>query len=156
MSKENQNINNTVVVSLSPAQKASGAHNGITPAPMELIKKIFLEGYVDDHRGWFGVIDTTVYQPNVVIVRTDLRNGATEVCFACDKNSFSINPFYVSEEDGKVHLSVWSIGGTIRRNGCLEEEVAKNNTEAIENKYVMHEILTVIRKENFMKTIVES
>ena len=144
--------NTNTKINLSPAQIASGAHNELTPNPYQLIEKIFVEGYKDDHRGWFGSVDPTIYKPEVVLLRTDLRNGAVEVCFASEKvRGFSVNPFYVAE-DGLVHLSTWSIGATVRLFGkSLEEAVKEANNEALSNRFCMHEILTVIRKEEFMR-----
>lgn len=154
MAKANETTNSTIQSNLSPAQEASGAHNSATPAPYALIQKVFNEGYLDDHRGWFGAVDRNTYLPDVVLVRTDLRNGAVEVCFATDNSSFCVNPFYVSKEDGKVHLSTWSIGSTVRRNGTktLEEAIDDANKEALSSPYsFIHEILTVVRKDTFMK-----
>jgi len=154
MAKANETTNSNVNSNLSPAQAASGAHNSTTPSPYALIQKVFNEGYLDDHRGWFGAVDHNTYLPNVVLVRTDLRNGAVEVCFATDDSSFCVNPFYVSGEDGKVHLSTWSIGCTVRRNGTktLEEAIEDANKEALSSPYsFIREILTVVRKDTFMK-----
>lgn len=143
-------------INLSPAQIASGAHSELTPNPYKLMEKVFLEGYKDDHKGWFGAADHNIYKPNVVLVRTDLRNGATEVCFASDKvRGFSVNPFYVAE-DGNVHLSTWSVGCTVRLMGkSLEDAINEANKEALSNKYCIHELLTIVRKENFMKAFEE-
>ena len=136
---------------LSPAQIASGAHNDATPDPYSILEKLFTEGFKDDHRGWFGAINHNVYKPNVAIVRTDLRNGAVEVCFASENSpAFSINPFYMGE-DGMLHLSRWSVGATVHMRGSLEESVAFANKEALCNRFYMHEILSIVRKEDFMK-----
>lgn len=145
---------NTNPFTLSPAQQASGAHNGITPSPYKLLQQLFVEGYLDDHRGWFGSVDASTHLPNVALIRTDLRNGAVEVCFATDDaRGFSINPFYVSKEDGRIHLSTWSVGGTIRlyNASSLEQAVNDANKEALTNPYdFTREILTVVRRDEFI------
>ena len=137
-------------ISLSPAQVMSGAHDADQLGTNELLKRIFTIGYVDDHDHINGVKNPKPYTPEVVVLRFDLRNGATEVCAAFENTAFCVNPFYYNSDDDMIHLSTCSVGGSlnVRIEGSLEEAVNKYNREQL--AAFGSEQLIVVKKKHFM------
>lgn len=116
-----------------------------------IIDKVFEEGYIDNHTGWFGAKDDSIHNVDVVILQTKM-DGVT-VCFATENSScFSINPFYIDKEDNKVHLSTWSNGGSVKLYGDLEGGVTAYNKEmGYANWPNLFSQLTIIRRSDWLK-----
>ena len=97
-----------------------------------IIDQLFSEGFIDDHRGWFGAKDSSIHTVNAVVIHT--RFDEVSVCYATTDSgvrAFSINPFYFNETDGKIHLSTRSNGGVVRFTGygTLKEAADQYNSE---------------------------
>lgn len=97
-----------------------------------IIDQLFSEGFVDDHRGWFGAKDSSLHTVSAVVIHT--RFDEVSVCYATTDSSaraFSINPFYYDESDGKIHLSTRSNGGVVHfiGHGSLKEAVDQYNAD---------------------------
>ncbi len=116
-----------------------------------IIDKVFEEGYIDNHTGWFGAKDDSMHKVDVIVLQTKM-DGVT-VCFATENSAyFSINPFYIDEEDNKVHLSTWSNGGVVKLYGDLEGGVAAYNAEmGYANWPNLFSQLTIIRRSDWEK-----
>ena len=96
----------------------------------------FLESLLPEDRQ--GIISTVIENDCMVadnhrdgeIIKVDglviLGNG--EICPIFHKSSryWSLNSLYISENDGKVHLSTWSVGGTMMA-GELTKSVEQYN-----------------------------
>ena len=83
--------------------------------------KIFeAKSYVDDHSGQeYDVPETIGFQ---------IRGMKVTPVAVSKKYSFSVNP-YVFDKDGKLHLSTWSCGGTVRNRGDLKSSIRAFNEE---------------------------
>ena len=139
------------IINLSPAQLSSGAHDANQPSPKVILKHIFEDGYIDDHDHLNGLKETKAYKPNVAVIRIDIRNGAVEVCAAFENTAFCINPFYYDEEDGMVHLSTVSVGGSIntRMYRTIDDAIAYYNREQLMATFASEQ-LVLVRKDEFM------
>ena len=145
-----KNLISAKVINLSPAQLSSGAHDSNQPNPKALLKKLFTDGYVDDHDHLNGV-ESKTYKPNIAVIRVDIRNGAMEVCAAYEDTAFCINPFYLDTDDGMVHLSTVSVGGSIntRVYRSIDDAVAYYNREQLMATFASEQLI-IVRKSEFM------
>lgn len=94
----------------------------------EILAKVFDHGYVDDHGG------TSTYRVDVEVgvglwVRA-LDMNHTEL-IPLFKGTFCCNPFYISKEDGEVHLDTCSCGGTVIGGNIdrYNNEMSQNNLD---------------------------
>lgn len=82
----------------------------------EIIEKITEDGgYIDDHRSNTSDKDKINHAPAYLLYA---RGNRIYVCPAPETNvGFCLNPLYIDGDDGKVHLSRMSVGGTLRLHG---------------------------------------
>ena len=146
--------NDSYVVEPSPGAMFSGAHNQTTSAISlkEIIKRVFTEGYIDYH---LHGCKNDHQECSAILVRTSLGAGNCELCPTYENTVFSVNPFYISKRDGKVHLSQWSVGGTVdARYQSLEDAVNEyNKSTARASAITCGDVLVLIRKSDFDKKL---
>lgn len=127
-------------------QMSTVAQEGNKMTINNILKKVFRNGYEDDHGN--GVI-----VPTAVVLHQ--RWGDVSVAPVEENQNQAINPIYVDGEDGLAHLSTRSEGGVLRARGTtLEEAVAKYNRVHSFHEYVekgaLFSQLTLIKKEDFL------
>ena len=78
-------------------------------------------GFIDDHDEEFHPLVDDKYRYPLVVVKYYRigRPEEDELCPVYNCRGCSVNPFYMGE-DGKVHLSMWSIGDVVY-NGNIDK-----------------------------------
>lgn len=128
-------------------QMSTVAQEGNKMAINNILKKVFLDGYKDDHGN--GVII-----PTAVVIHQ--RWGDVSLAPVEENQNQTINPVYYNGEDGLVHLSTRSEGGVLRARGTtLEEAVEEYNRVHSFHEYVekgaFFSQLTLIKREDFLQ-----
>lgn len=98
---------------------------------------------VDDHNNRFEEIDCDM--PMIQIKRHEVN-----VVFGTTTSALSINPLYLSEDDGKVHLSPWSCGRVVRFDkwNTTEEAIdSYNNHSDGDGYYAVKDTLIMLDTE---------
>ena len=84
-------------------------------------KKIFAaKTYIDDHDGQEYALPS--------LIGFQLRGLKITPVYVSQMYTFCVNPFEF-DKDGKLHLSTWSCGGTVKSKGDLSRSVKAFNDE---------------------------
>lgn len=113
----------------------------LTDHQIEVIEKVFDEGYTDDH-------DEEIVRPDKVGIW--LRNFGQQIkIIAIFDDTFCCNPLFHNKEDDKIHLAVASCGGTCIGGNIdrFNREMSPNNTDGLHTI----EMIIPIEKEGWKK-----
>ena len=121
----------------------------------DIISKVFSEGYIDDHDH-----NNVIHQIDDVVIHVrGLNFEEAEVCPHFPNTHYSVNPFYIDDEDGYVHLAMGSIGGVVR-NGDIDQYNREMNLNELaeEEHYCAFHIISMlhhVKKEAWEKKYAE-
>ena len=95
---------------------------------------------IDDHRA-----KKDARKCSAVLVFVDGRRN-THLCYGFEENettAFCLNPLYM--EDGQIHLSTHSVGGTLFLSKSLDEAVSEFNEASANTPWACGHIQEIIR-----------
>lgn len=97
---------------------------------VSVAEKVKETGFVihDDHMG--GRPNYEIQGVGMLSVYTTEGNIIRRYPVALHKGKYCLNSLYICKEDGKVHLSTFSVGGVV--NGMSTEDIMEHNKEMLD------------------------
>lgn len=118
----------------------------------KIVEKTFVDGFIDDHN-----VRIVKEKPNAIVLFIRGIGCEAGVCPVYENTVFSLNPLYMNEETGDIHLSMASCGGNIDTRGTnLEKACEKYNKDHSFDKFAsafFSQVILITRKDYFEKLV---